>query len=417
MTAARASHGPLPVRAAFAAAAFSRGLTRCFADMFLGYHLHARAGLSSAETGATLLVLLSAGALADVAAGLLLRRWRSRARAVFVMQRIGAIFAAVALVPLFLPEIGMIGALFWGSAFRIAFSFYTVPQTTLLSILPEDAGERRLFVTLHTALGAFARLVTAATAFLIVDAVDPARSAIHLGWVVALASFGVVTVLLLELAVGARPTVSTLPSDPADDRGWPAGLTWLLATTLFHASALFMMSRLFLFAPQADGATVSGPWVLTAWTCGLTAGPFLWGRCRRLSFPVAVAVAAIAASVLLMSGLPLPVKLIAACGYGIGLGASGAELIGAIGHLVRKGSGASAGMAFAAFAFVTKIAMAAGNGALAFILDGYAADERSTLALLATINLVGGLSCALAWRRAKRAPGDRVMDPAACRRA
>ncbi|RZL99917.1 MAG: hypothetical protein EOP68_23630, partial [Sphingomonas sp.] len=77
--------------------------------MFLGYHLHARIGLSSAETGATLLVLLSAGALADVAAGLLLRRRHDRARSVMAMQRIGAILAAVALVPLFLPDIGMIG--------------------------------------------------------------------------------------------------------------------------------------------------------------------------------------------------------------------------------------------------------------------------------------------------------------------
>ena len=401
-TFSRVSSGQVPVRVAYATAAFARGLSRCFAEMFLGYHLHARAGLSSFETGVILLALLSAGAIADLAAGLLLRRYQSSRGAVFAMQRIGAVFAAIALVPLFLPGIGVPGALLWGGMFRIALSFYSVPQTTLLAILPADVEERRRYVTLHAAAGAAARVVTAGTAFLVVGSATVMGAAFHLGWVVALALSGIATVLVLERIARTSGRGELREIGEADGRTWPVGLTWLLASTVFHAGALFMMSRLFLFAPHEVGAASSGPWLLTAWTCGLTIGPFLRSRFGRASFPLSVAIAATTSGVLLIPGLPPPVALLAALAYGVGLSASGADLLGAISQLVRKGSGVSAGPVFAAFAFVTKIAMAAGNGSLAFFLDGYAADNRSTYAALAAVSLLGGLLCVLAWSRADR---------------
>lgn len=399
------------VRGAFAAATVARGLSWCLADMFLGYHLHARAGLSSAETGAILLILLLAGALADLAAGLLLKRQRSLRKAVFAMQRVGAIGVAVALVPLFLPGVGLVGALIWGGAFRIAFSFYAIPQTTLLSILPANPKEQKLYVTLHAALGASARLLTASTAFLIVDSTSLLLSAVHIGWVMVLAASGIATSFLLEYAVPAHGEPEIPRSERVAGGGWPQELNWLLASTAFHAGALYMMSRLFLFAPPSDGLQAVGPWTLIAWTVGLTIGPCLPRKSDRASFPVAVAAAASASSLLLISSIPFPAKLVFAAIYGAGLSTSGAQLLGAIAYLVREGSGASAGMAFAAFALITKVAMAAGNGSLAFLLDGYAADAQATTITLATINLGGGILCVLAWRNASRTGTTPLVKP------
>ena len=399
------------VRGAFAAATVARGLSWCLADMFLGYHLHARAGLSSAQTGAILLILLLAGALADLAAGLLLKRRRSLRKAVFAMQRVGAIGVAVALVPLFLPGVGLVGALIWGGAFRIAFSFYAIPQTTLLSILPANPQEQKLYVTLHAALGASTRLLTAGTAFLIVDSTSSLLSAVHIGWVMALAASGIATSFLLEYAVRGRGEPEVPHTDRVKGDGWPQGLNWLLASTAFHAGALYMMSRLFLFAPPSHGVQAVGPWVLIAWTVGLTIGPCLPRNSDRASFPVAVVGAALASSILLIPSVPFPVKLCFAIVYGAGLSASGAQLLGAIAFLVREGSGASAGMAFAAFALITKVAMAAGNGSLAFLLDGYAADAPATSITLATINLGGGILCAMAWHNASRTGTTPLVKP------
>lgn len=387
------------VRGAFAAANLARSFVWCFAEMFLAYHLRSAVGLSSAQTSLTLVILLMIGAATDLAAGFLLRRYNSSRAIVLGAQRVGAVLVAIALVPLFLPGIGLAGALFWGCLFRAAFSFYAVPQATLLSILPADQDDQRLYVTMYSALGAVARPITALLALLIVNENSPFALGLDLGWVLAIALFCVASALVLEYAVRTRGALAIGSTSARQRESWPVELNWILAATAFHAGALYMMSRLFLFTAAPSDGRHTGAWLLILWSLGLAAGPLIRMLSRKSFFPFAVTAAGIFACMILLTSTPLPVRLGAALLYGATLSASGADLLGAIARVTTDRGGTSGGMAFAAFAVVIKVAMALGNGALAFLLDGYSTNASATIAALVVIHVGGAVCCVFIWRR------------------
>lgn len=385
------------LRVAFAAATLARGLCWCFADMLLGYHLYVHAGLSSGETALVLTALLVLGAVADLLVGLVLKRYQSQRSAVLALQRSGAVIAAIALVPLFLLQIDVVLSMIWGGAFRIAFAFYAVPQATLLSLLPNDDREQRLFVTLYSTLGSSARLLTAGGAFLIAGSVPNAR----LGWVIGLAGFVVFSAFYLDRVARSRASAPLPSSSAYRSPGWPIGFNWYLLALASHAGALFMMSRLLLFTPEIAGQVATGPWMTLAWASGMAVGP--WWAMRQSNFVLPMAIALTAgAAIALVSIVSFEAKVGASLLYGIGLGASAAALLGAVAKQIRHRTGPADVLAFATLALNTKLAMAVGNGALAFLLDGYVAGDSATVRTLILISLIGAAICLLAWLRGNR---------------
>jgi len=219
--------------------------------------------------------------------------------------------------------------------------------------------------------------------------------------VLAIALFCVASALLLEYAVRTSGDPSPGSNLARQQETWPTELNWILAATAFHAGALYTMSRLFLFTTADGDARHTGAWLLILWSLGLTIGPFIRILFRRSVFPFAVIAAGIFACTILLPSAPMPVRLGAALMYGAALSASGADLLGAIARVTTERGATAGGMAFAAFAVVIKVAMALGNGILAFLLDGYATHEGATTVGLVVIHGGGAICCVLIWRRAR----------------
>jgi Na+/melibiose symporter-like transporter len=393
---------------AYVFAVLARGLSWCFTEMFLAYHLHAHAGLTAAQTGATLLVLLSIGAGADLGAGWLLRGRLGHCAAILRVQRAGAIVVAFAIIPLFQSGVTVAGALMWGATYRMAFSFYAIPQMALLGALSTSRAAQRRLVRLHAFAIAGARLLTAGMALAIVgqSGVGAWRGQTLLP--VIIGACVLATVYVLERAIRVRaPTIATQASAIRDRGGWPAGLASVLIATACHAGALFMISRLFLFTPRHGGEDSSGPWLLFAWTIGMTVGPCVVAKGHRHLFPAALVVATAASILILVPDLSPVVRLAAAFVYGLGLSVAGVELLARVTRLSTEGNGVADGRIFALFGCTAKLAMAAGNGSLAFLIGDYASGSRWAGTIPALIGTIGAIIGIAAWCRSPRPRCDR----------
>jgi ABC-type multidrug transport system permease subunit len=274
----------------------------------------------------------------------------------------------------------------------------------MLSLLPSDRNDQRIFVTIYTALGAVARPIIAVLALRIVDETSSPRFAPNLSWVLTIGLFCVASASLLEIAVRKDQGLTAVPVQATPRGRWPAEMKWIFAATALHAGALYMMSRLFLFTPVRSDNGHAGAWLLILWSVGLAAGPLLRILSIRASFPLAVGVAGIFACLIFLPSMPVPIRLAAALIYGAALSLSGAELLNAVARLTTEHGGSSGGMVFAAYAVVIKIAMAVGNGGLAFLLDGYSVGSWASSVALVVIHIGGAVCCMLAWQRSQLRP-------------
>jgi Na+/melibiose symporter-like transporter len=393
----------------------------CFAELFLGYYFRVRLELSSGATGLLLLILLFLGAAGDAVAAWLLRKVGGDRDAALRLQRRGALITAIAFALLFTrwsaatQRESFLWALSCGTGFRLAFAFYAIPQVALLSLLPGDKADVRAFVALNSTMGALARLTTAVATFLIagglpqVTEVQAQFYAYLLGLLVIAVSFS-----LERTFAGALPNSPIeLPqqADIGPDTGLhmlPIGFGWLLTCFGVHAAALFMVSRLFLFTGNLAGSSAAGPWLMLCSSAGIAAGPILGMLMTRhvrvtTAFSLTTGGTAVMAVMLSFASVPTGARIPASALYGMFLGASGMLLWLSATQRVREYARATRRradwVAFGSISVVIKIGVAAGNGLLAFFIDGYAAGNPLQSLWLAVLSAGGALICVLAWRR------------------
>jgi hypothetical protein len=112
---------------------------------------------------------------------------------------------------------------------------------------------------------------------------------------------------------------------------------------------------------------------------------------------------AVTAVMLSFASVPTDARIPASVLYGILLGASGMLLWLSATQRVRDYARATRRradwVAFGSISVVVKIGIAAGNGLLAFFINGYEAGNPLPSLWLAVLSVSGALICIFAWRR------------------
>jgi Na+/melibiose symporter-like transporter len=400
----------------FGAAAFSRSIVWCFADMLLAFHARSDLGLDDKRTGLLLALAAGVGAASDLIVGSLFARFGIGGRAALVWQRWAMLACGICLVLQFLPLGDFHWLLCWSILFRIAFECVSVPQAMLMAWLPPDrAGVRRL-VTLNATLGAAARLATAILTFAVIGRYQlpfAGREALLAGLAATIAIITADRLARVHCEEAAVPA----SHPPARGLGLPAGFVALAGAITLHASALYLLARLLIFTPRAGG-TATAPAMLVLLTAGMMIGPWaadrLFATRRDAALPsTMVLLLASAALYVLLPASPIAC-MTAACLYGAALSASATLLWQALTVRVHRSHGAEdndGGMAFSLFAFATKLGMVAGGWLTGLALDGFIAGDATTLLWILALTAASALACTALWATLlPRKPGRRLQQ-------
>ena len=373
----------------FGAAHGARSLGWSVVDVLLVWHLHAKVGLTGAETGRVLFAFLALGGTVTFLVGLAFSRYRATGRTVVRVQLPAAIMAAVLLWVQFRVEdaSAVIAA---GVVFRIAYAVQDVAQNMLASLLPADAADVRRYARLRVTLSAVTRCcVVAGFALTAATGMNVMLAVIALAMAASALS-------LRALVFPPRPDVA--PVSRWDGPVMPPGLPRLLLGWVIAATLLPTLNRLLVFAPAIEGLPRSGAWLLGGFCLGSVIGPMLRNTVDR-----SMLLAMVVASGMLMV-LPMPIamngawdgtwRVAGALVHGIAVSVIGVNLWSTTSRIAiaeaQRGR-SSDGMVFGSVILTIHLASAAGMLVLGPLIEGFEAGRQGVGVAALSLTVVGAL--------------------------
>ena len=400
---------PVAPRQLYAAGHFSRTLIWSFTDLVLGYYLHARVGLSGAQTGLLLFLSLSYSSVLDVLMAGLFLRARDQKRIALRLQLVGGIGTALTGCLLFFPftvsgdKTDTFALLLTCSLlFRTSYAVYDVAQNALTSLLPASDVDAVRYVSLRAIVVPVSKLCIAASVFAVIGDASVPRAGIELAICAAIGVLIMVnaTLLLRQPIAPARGSSTAALASP-----FP--LKRLVPMLVAAAAEIGMVGLIGRFFPFAGGVGTNGATLTFAMVGGMVAAPFaVTGLMRRqggeqyAAVVLTVASLAGASAFLLSTGVA---AMTSAAVYGAGTGGV-CVLIWRRVALIARQHAVLTGQrddltCFALLTGTMKLSMAVSSIMLGNLLDGFEAHGTATIAMIVAVTVVGGLVsvAALTW--------------------
>ncbi|WP_404713810.1 MFS transporter [Sphingomonas sp. MMS24-J13] len=393
------------VRRFFAAAYFSKSLAWSFTDVLMAFFLHVGIGYSAIDTGALLFVMLSFGALSNILVGLLIDALKTKRRILLDMHLCGALLiVATAWAQFGLAFEHSGGFILAALMFRLAFALYDVPQTAMISLLPDGDAEATAYVRLRSSLAAIARLAVTVANLLLAGWPGPI---VHFGAGVVLAaiSIAIISTAWLLRRSATRPAASGPRPVPKSRRfALPIGTVRLLGSFALAVAAMPVISRLLIFAPSTAALPRLGAWLLVLFTLGSVAGPLLTTRIEKQhgwhrTWLGSIGLAVLSGDVLLFTIRgPVAIALGLAFLHGVGLGVMGTLQWQTASRLVRDHAARTGqrtdGFLFGLVIFTIQCAVAIGSLLFAPLLDDFAAGGTSSALIKSALVSMSGIAIA-----------------------
>lgn len=409
-----ASRAPALPRRLYAAGHFARTLSWSFTDLALGYYLHVRLGLTPARTGQLLFVSLAYSALLDLLLAMLFVRVRDQRRTALRLQLIGGAGTAASACLLFHPfavdgngsGFGLLLAV--SLLFRTCYALFDVAQNALTSLLPADAADAERYVADRAVVVPVSKLCIAAAMFAVVGdsgsvpAGNEQRICLVIGVLVLLAA-----VPLARLSVPALQRQVPRPGTAS-----PFPLPWAaLAPVLLAIAAETALTGL---AARVLPFLAHGAALTFAMVAGMVLAPWAAARLQQrlgseLRTILALSLAGVACTGLLMATPPLLTGIACATAYGTSLAGVGLVLWRRTALIARQHAGqAGRHDDLSCFALLTasmKLSIALSSLLLGQLLAGVDAGLPSARAGVLLLTLAGSmLSCAVLVLAARRSP-------------
>lgn len=391
--------GALP---AFASGHFARSLIWSFTDLLLGYYAHVRLGLPAWQTGLLLSVSLAYSSVLDLALAMVFMRMPHQKRRVPRLQRIGGVTTAFSGVLLFIPVSGGTShVLAWlicaSFLFRTSYALCDLTQNALTSLLPADPTQATRFVTVRAVMATTAKLCVAASGFLVID------EAATWGRELVVASAMGMLIVASAFWLGRQRPVGGLEERTV--RAWSDFPAMRLAPLLMATAASCVLALPGRFLPFAiDPATGRplGAALVFAMVLGSVGGPFVATRLVRAGMARAAIVfgaTAAGSATVLIAAPALPVQVVMAVVYGVGLGGGSVLVWNEVSRVVREHAAQTGQRTdLACFALLTmtiKMSLALSTILLGRYLDGFGLRRPDTLVELTLITLLGAIGFVL----------------------
>lgn len=401
---------PVAPRQLYAAGHFSRTLIWSFTDLVLGYYLHARVGLSGAQTGFLLFLSLSYSSVLDVLMAGLFLRAKDQKRIALSLQLVGGIGTALTGCLLFFPftvdgnntdTFALL--LICSLLFRTSYAVYDVSQNALTSLLPVSDVDAVRYVSLRAIVVPVSKLCIAASVFVVIGDAPVRRAGTELAICAAIGVLIVVSATLLlrqPLAlVHGSPTAALAPLFPVKH---------LVSMLVAAAAEIGMVGLTGRFFPFAGNAGTSGAALTFAMVGGMVAAPFAVTRLMRRQngeqcAAVVLTVASLAgASVFLLSTTGVA-AMVSAAVYGAGTGGVCVLIWRRVALIARQHAVLTGKRddltCFALLTGTMKLSMAVSSIMLGNLLDGFEAHGTNAIAMIVAVTVVGGLVsvAALTW--------------------
>ena len=393
------------VRRCFAAAYFSKSLAWSFNDVLLAFFLHVGLGYSAVDTGTLLFVLLIFGALSNILVGGLIDALKTERRILLDMHVWGALLiVATAWVQFGLAFEHSRGFILAAVVFRLAFALYDVPQTAMISLLPDGEAEAAGYVRLRSSLAAIGRLTVTVANLLLAGWPGPI---VRLGAsvVLALVSLAIIGTAWLLRRSAKRPTGRRLrPVSTSRRFALPMGTVRLLGSFALAVAAMPVISRLLIFAPSTATLPRLGAWLLVVFTLGSVVGPLLTMRIEKrhgwdFTWLGSIGLAVLSGDFLLYTIRgPVAIAFGLAFLHGVGLGVMGTLQWQTASSLVRDHAARTGqrtdGFLFGLVIFTIQCAVAIGSLLFAPLLDDFAAGGTSSAIIESALVSMSGVAIA-----------------------
>lgn len=403
---------PALPRRLHAAGHFARTLSWSFTDLALGYYLHARLGLSAAQTGRLLFVSLAYSAVLDLVLAALFTRVRDQRRLALRLQLAGGAGTAASACLLFHPVLaggtdgGFAGLLVASLLFRTCYAVFDVAQNALTSLLPADDADAERYVANRARVVPLSKLCIAASLFVVVGNAGPAHAGSE--WLISLVIGVLVLLAAVPLACWPAPPLTTARRP---HRAVPLPMLALgpvLVAIAAETALTGLAGRVFPFI--ANGAVLTfamvagmvlAPWITTAMQRRLG------GELRTI---IVQSMAGWACVGLLLAQPPQVPAIACAAGYGVCLAGVGLILWRRT-ALIARHHAAQAGRhddltCFALLTGTMKLSIALSSLLLGQVLAGAEAGHAGALDTVLLLTISGGVlsiaALALGARPARR---------------
>lgn len=363
---------------------YGKGLFWQSSELLFAFFLTEQAGLPAVWMGAVLIAGLLSSAGIDLLVGRALRRRPFTLERALQLHLIGAWASALPLIALFatdlLPQSARIPyALAAALAYRIAYTFYDIPQNALLALAAPDADTRARLSSLRLAFSGLAAITVATILTAMLLDMQEGRAG-HFAIAAIVMSFVAIgtawRVARGHVPAGVQDAPALIASRRSQSRKLDAKsfeTAGLLAAMAFASFAISLFTTLEPYYAAAAAFGAPTRLIVLAAAVGLTGSQILWLIiARRWSAEMVLSVASITmvSAIWFFGGAGLGYfgQIAMACLFGIANGGVGMAFWTIYANSVSRRSAAGDPFAFALFTCAAKLGIGAAGGGVAYIM-------------------------------------------------